>query len=227
MACDRLLPSLPGVVDVHKDHRFTGSSHWENAGNVASESYVCGYCGSQTGTAAGWQTEARDAFIRICPHCNGPTFFGVDKSQWPGPKLGGTVVGLSEEVQAIYEEARGSIAGTAYTGAVMLCRKILMHVAVEKGADSGLSFQEYVQWLIGEHYAPRGAEDWLDYIRKRANEANHEIVVMSKQDAVGVLGFTEALLRSVYELPDLVPKTVPERTAESGSETPAPLPEGQ
>lgn len=106
------------------------------------------------------------------------------------------------------------MAANASTGSVMLCRKILMHTAVEKGAKDNLSFQQYVKWLVDERYAPRGAEGWLDYIRNRANEANHEIVVMSRDDATGVLLFTEALLRGVYELPALVPAT-----SESGDET--------
>jgi len=212
---------------MHKDKRLTGDGHWEQTTVIEAESYICGYCGSRIGSANGWRTDIRNAFVRICPHCNGPTFFGVDGSQWPGPKLGTAVTGLPNEVCAIYEEARNSIAGAAYTGAVMLCRKILMHVAVGKGADEGLTFQAYVKWLIDERYAPRGAEEWLDYVRNRANEANHQIVVMSKGDAVGVLCFTEALLRGVYELPDLVPKTTPEHIVESGPETPERGPEPQ
>ena len=96
----------------------------------------------------------------------------------------------------------------------MLCRKILMHTAVEKGASTNMSFQDYVTWLITERYAPRGAEEWLDYIRRRGNEANHEIVVMSRETASGVLLFTEALLRAVYELPRSVPQ-LPEPEARS------------
>ena len=103
----------------------------------------------------------------------------------------------------------------------MLCRKLLMHTAVEKGANEGQSFQQYVKWLVDERYAPRGAEDWLDYIRGRGNEANHEIVVMGKKDAEGVLRFTEALLRGVYELPKLVPSADKEATgADEASEQP-------
>ena len=80
-----------------------------------------------------------------------------------------------------------------------------MHVAVEKGADEDKTFQFYVQWLIDEHWVPKGAAGWLGYIRSRGNEANHEIVIMDKEDSTGVLRFTEALLRSVYELPAAVP----------------------
>jgi hypothetical protein len=135
------------------------------------------------------------------------TFFGVDGKQWPGAKLGAPVANLPDDVEAIYEEARSAIAANAHTGSVMLCRKILMHVAVEKGAKPNLNFKQYVQWLISEHHAPRSAEPWVDYIRDRANDANHEILVMTKEDATAVLLFTEALLRNVYELPFLIPQT--------------------
>jgi len=116
-----------------------------------------------------------------------------------------TVGNLPDDVRAIYEESRSSVTVNAFTGAVMLCRKILMHVAVGKGAKEDLSFQQYVKWLIDEHYVPRGSDAWLDYIRKRGNDANHEITLMAKDDAVGVLRFTEALLRNLYELPASVP----------------------
>ena len=53
---------------------------------------------------------------------------------------------------------------------------------------------------------PKGAELRLNYVRARGNEANHEIVVMGREDAIGVLKFTEALLRNVYELPASVPQ---------------------
>ena len=190
---------------MHTDHQFTSSNHWQQAIGVNAAKYRCGYCSSDVASGSGWQTDGNNAFLRICPHCNGPTFFAVGGVQWPGAKEGAPISNLPPDVQAIYEEARSGIAGNAFTGAVMLCRKILMHTAVEKGADENKSFQEYVKWLIDERYAPRGAEEWLDYIRDRGNEANHEIVVMNKDDAQGVIRFTEALLRGVYELPKLVP----------------------
>ena len=189
----------------HSDERFTGGQHWPNLQDIQAAVYDCGYCSRPTSSSKGMQTDGGNLFIRICPTCNGPTFFGINEQQWPGPQAGRTVSGLSEGVEAIYAEARRCSAN-AFTASVMLCRKILMHVAVEKGAGKGLKFAEYVKWLIAERYAPKGAETWLTYVRNRANEANHEIVLMKKDDAVGVLRFTEALLRDVYELGELVPK---------------------
>lgn len=203
------------VARMHTDHRFTGPNHWQQAVGVNAARYRCGYCSADVGSGSGWQTEAGNVWVRICPHCNGPTFFAADGSQWPGAKEGAPISNLPPDVQAIYEEARSGIAANAFTGTVMLCRKLLMHTAVGKGAEENKSFQHYVQWLIDEHYAPRGAEVWLDYIRARANDANHEIVVMTKDDAVGVLRFTEALLRGVYELPNLVPSPKAQEESEA------------
>ena len=211
---------------VHANKKFTGEEHWQNVTSIGASSYDCGYCSATTASGLGIRTEGNNAFVRICPNCNGPTFFAVDGSQWPGPRAGRAVSGLSEEVRDVYEEARTSAANAAFTGAVMLCRKILMYVAVDKGAKKDLTFQQYVEWLIEERHAPRGAEKWLDYIRSRGNDANHEIVVMNKDDAVGVLGFTENLLLGVYELPGLVPTMSSENPDEADSGTPEHEPEG-
>jgi hypothetical protein len=193
----------------HTDERFTGVNHWEHAEELSSAGFRCGYCSTDVASSKGWHVPGVGAYIRICPRCNAPTFFDAHGGVWPGAKQGMPVGHLAEEVEALYEEARASASAKAYTGAVMLCRKILMHVAVEHGAKEALSFKAYVEWLVTEHYVPRGADGWPDYIRKRGNEANHEIRVMTADDADGVLVFTEMLLRSVYELPKLVPVLPP------------------
>jgi Domain of unknown function (DUF4145) len=193
----------------HINQSFTGPNHWEDLRDGVSQAFRCGYCDTDVASKEGWQIQGNEAFVRICPRCNSPTFLDCRQRSWPGAVPGRSVLHLDADVQSIYEEARKAIAANAFTAAVMACRKILMHVAVGKGADEGLSFQGYVQWLVDEHYVPRGADGWLDYVRMRGNEANHEIVVMAENDASGVLVFTEALLRSVYELPNLVPVAEP------------------
>jgi hypothetical protein len=93
----------------------------------------------------------------------------------------------------------------AYTAAVLACRKILMHIAVEKQAQENQSFVVYVEYLAGKHYVPPGGEGWVDHIRKKGNEANHEIKLMSKADAEELITFVEMLLKLIYEFPARVP----------------------
>jgi len=41
----------------------------------------------------------------------------------------------------------------------------------------------------------------VDHIRQKGNEANHEIKVMTAQDARDLVSFLEMLLKFVYEFP--------------------------
>jgi hypothetical protein len=76
-----------------------------------------------------------------------------------------------------------------------------MHVAVDKGAKPGQSFVEYVQFLVDNHHVPAAARPWVDHIRSKGNEANHEVVLMDRSEAEELIVFSEMLLKSVYEFP--------------------------
>jgi hypothetical protein len=89
----------------------------------------------------------------------------------------------------------------SFTSAVLTCRKLLMHIAVEKGADKGKSFLEYVDYLSQKGYVPPDGKGWVDHIRTKGNEANHEIKIMSPADAGDLISFAEMLLKFVYEFP--------------------------
>jgi len=76
-----------------------------------------------------------------------------------------------------------------------------MHIAVKKGAPEGGTFVSYVNYLSDNHYVPPDAKDWVDHIRTKGNEANHEIVLMTKEDAEDLVAFVEMLLRIMFEFP--------------------------
>ena len=101
----------------------------------------------------------------------------------------------------LYNEARNCTGAGAYTSAVLSCRKLLMHIAVSKGAETGKKFIEYVQYLSDQNYIPPDAKSWVDHIRAKGNEANHEIVIMREEDAKDLLSFIEMLLKIIFEFP--------------------------
>ena len=82
-----------------------------------------------------------------------------------------------------------------------------MHIAVEKGAPEGMKFIQYVEYLSNENYVPPDGKGWVDYIRQKSNEANHEIVLMTEEEATDLINFSEMLLRFVYEFPSKVTPT--------------------
>jgi hypothetical protein len=175
---------------------------WQYLQPQDSVAYDCGYCGNRVGPNIGWNTQVIPSVrIVICSHCEQPTYFDEEGTQWPGPTPGTPVQALPPEVEAIYNEARRSMSVAAPNTSVMACRKLLMHIAAERGAGEDRTFKQYVEWLVQNHYVPPGGEGWADHIRGKGNEANHEIDLIDTHTAEQVLAFTEFLLRFVYELP--------------------------
>ena len=79
-----------------------------------------------------------------------------------------------------------------------------MNIAVYQGANSGLKFIEYVNYLSVEGFIPPNGKHWVDHIRKKGNEATHEIELMESKDAQDLLIFVEMLLKFIYEFPNMV-----------------------
>jgi hypothetical protein len=80
-----------------------------------------------------------------------------------------------------------------------------MNVAVSQGAKAGDPFASYVQFLADKGYVPPNGKHWVDHIRTKSNEANHEVVLMSKEEAEILITFVEMMLKFIYELPNVIP----------------------
>jgi Domain of unknown function (DUF4145) len=183
-------------------------SEWQNVGNLPPRNFTCGYadCGRDVSSEKGWihsvPNQGLDGVIHTCPVCKRPTFFDLQlNTQLPGVSMGNDVQNLPAEIQPIWSEIRNSTSQGSFTSAVLLGRKLLMHIAVDAGAKSGLAFTDYVDFLVDNHYAPPRSKDWIDKIRFHGNEANHEIVVKKKEDAEEIMVFLEMLLKFIYEFP--------------------------
>ena len=178
---------------------------WLNATNIGSSEYTCGWCNNRVATPNGFVTQGTVGYkIYICPHCDRPTAF-VDRKQTPGIAYGAAVGHLPPDISALYSEARNCTAASCYTAAVLICRKLLMNIAVSQGAQPGGTFISYVEYLSSSGYVPPNGKGWVDHIRKKGNEATHEIILMSQSDAQELISFAEMLLKFIYEFPSRVP----------------------
>ncbi len=121
--------------------------------------------------------------------------------------MGEAVVNITnDDVKTLYDEARSAASCNAFTAAILCCRKLLMNIAVSKGAEEGLKFIEYVDFLANKGYIPPDGKGWVDQIRIKGNEATHEIKIKSKEETVQIIRFCEMLLRFVYEFPSYIDK---------------------
>jgi hypothetical protein len=193
------------------DHQYM-KIQWHQPQILKSKNYTCGHCDQPLASEKGWfgsdtGTGRYIWSIYICHQCHKPTFIDHLDEQSPGKTHGNKVSNINdEEVEKLYEEARKCTGINSHTASILCCRKLLMHVAVAKGAEVNLSFIDYVEFLASKNYIPPDAIDWVDQIRKKGNEANHEIVIMTKEDAEELLKFSEMLLKLIYEFPANIKK---------------------
>jgi hypothetical protein len=186
--------------------------HWHNAETLRARAFICGYCGDKVSSEKGYRVTdgagRHRGGIYLCPSCFGPTFF-TPSDQWnqiPGSSFGHNVAHVPNALHQLYQEARSCTSTANYTASVLVCRKMLMNIAVEQGAAEGLKFVEYVDHLSQQGFVPPNGKQWVDHIRKKGNEANHEITLMKDQDAKELIIFIEMLLKFIYEFPNLIPK---------------------
>ncbi|MFD2756740.1 DUF4145 domain-containing protein [Comamonas terrae] len=184
---------------------------WSKLSALPNRSFVCGFCSHRVSSIVGYSKNAqRDGSgqiigaLHICPNCTGPNYFFAD-SRFPSPALGNEVNNVPADLYELYQEARRCTGEGCYTAAVLICRKMLMNIAVTQGADEGKAFIHYVSFLADNGYVPPNGRHWVDHIRKKGNEATHEIAIMKEEDAKDLIVFIEMLLRFIYEFPAMVP----------------------
>ena len=168
---------------------------------------TCGNCSRAVAAevVAGGGTSGSTAWLK-CPHCGEGSVRLQSGAVFPPAPAGGTVQHLPGDVAAAWREVRTAHAVAAYTASEIMCRKILMHLAVDKAqAQEGKSFASYVDALDTAGYIAPGLKPVVDVIRTRGNGATHELAASTEDDSMRTLGIVEHLLRTMYELPGLTP----------------------
>jgi uncharacterized protein DUF4145 len=182
---------------------------FSGAGDISATRYRCGWCDHVVSASRGWSGESDDwgsgggvrwVSIVLCPNCTQPTYLYGDE-RLPGAKAGEDVEHLPDDVTALYAQSRRAAGRGDFTAAVVVGRKLLMHVAVEKGAEQNQTFAHYVDWLVEQGVVTFHMKEWIDEIRELGNDANHEIVLMGKEEAESLLTFLAMMLKVVYEYP--------------------------
>ena len=164
--------------------------------------YKCGHCGNKGNGAvvAIYPKTSPPVKWVMCPTCSHGSVIDRNGITYPAPKFGDELIGLPKDVLGAYEEARNCMSVNAYSACTLLCRKILMHVAVDKGDKEGRFFTDYIDYLKKTGYITKAMDDWVDKIREGGNDSTHKIPPASEGKAKNILLFTIQLLRNVYEM---------------------------
>jgi len=172
-------------------------------------SYICGHCNTRTsGAVVSAYAEGSPTPIRWlwCTNCGDGSVLARDGNVYPGVLFGPNIEGLSTDVSNAYKEARKCMSFNAFTSCELICRKILMHIAVEKGAKEGEIFAGYITYLETLGYVTPPMKKWVELIREHGNKATHALEAPDKERAESTLMFTAELLRLIYEMEHLSDK---------------------
>ena len=133
----------------------------------------------------------------LCPEC-GMGSVQNDDVLLPPPPAFPAVGGLSDGIRSLYNEARVSFDTRAYTGCEILCRKILMTTAVDKGAEKNKKFVQYVDYLSDEGYITPPLKNMATIVKNNGNKAAHEIDAPDQERSKYTLEFTRRILDTIY-----------------------------
>ena len=198
-----------------KGHRSI--SHHDGSTPDAWLTYTCGHCNTQVSGAVvssysclkGEKGGPRK-YIKwlLCTNCVEGSV-QTSEQLFPGAPFGPLLEGLPNDVQEAYTEAKRCMEVNAFTAAELICRKILMHVAVEKGAKEGGSFAAYLTHLEKSGYVTPPMKGWVDLIRKHGNKATHKLASPSQERSESTVMLTAELLRLIYEMEYMSKKFTP------------------
>lgn len=180
----------------------------------------CGFCGGDQMTVvafvkSGIVSHSRpDVHWLRCISCFGGSVVNAGAINPAAMPLDTPGILKGDDLTA-WNEVRACLSAGAYTGAVMMCRKLLFHIAVAHGLpaknakDRAPTFQEALDHLETEGVVTKLMLPWVEKIKELGNDANHELPTMTKADAMDIAEFTRQLIRLAYELPAMVAEHAP------------------
>lgn len=170
---------------------------------------TCPHCGgSQMGVVAATKDEGVVKWVRCASCLEGAVMNGGVIA--PSVRPLRVPQGLPAGEAAVWDEVRECLAMGAATASVMLCRKLLLHIAVTHGLSPksakgwAPTFKDVVDHLEAEGLITKKMRPWVDRIKDVGNEANHELQPVSADDALDVATFTQQLLTLAFEMDALM-----------------------
>lgn len=183
------------------------SGEWHSISNWPPKSFICWNCGKEVASEKAYALNKpgvgfRFSFIYICPNCNAPMIIDDEKKQVLLPLPGKEINKLPENINIVYSEIRKCMQSGGFNGAIMLMRKLIMHIAVEEGAEEGKNFVEYIDYLYDNGNIPKKSKNKSDSVRTFGNNANHKIENRTQEEAQNCFELIELLLKVNYEFAD-------------------------
>ena len=196
--------------------------------NADSITYQCAWCNNRVASLNGYTRHEGveyndfgeitsdgtiDLEIRICPECENPSIIqyknGRDSpiTRTIPSRRKKRIKNMPSGMYEIYDGVSACLEKGLPTASVILCRNLLVHIAVGKGAKEGDSFGNYLTHIEKEGYVPPVIKPVFEEVLRIGNKANHytnNTIEISQEEAQKIAGFMEAFLTLFYEYQDMI-----------------------
>ena len=196
--------------ELNKTEHNTGHTLAHFGLAVKHRTYPCGACGKTTNGRVLCEATRRSDSAHIswcwCSCDNAEPTVIVEKegrviTQLPNARDFSRSPDWPTNLAELYDEAAKSYAAGAYTATTMVCRKLLMAIACDKGETDGKKFTEYVDHITNKVLVFPDAKTPIDAIRTIGNEATHEVKIVNQPDATRAMKIVTYTLNTIYSLP--------------------------
>lgn len=207
-----------GVVDFHPLSELELSARMGGTGFTLAhlsigpkhKTYACGACGNTTNGRVVCEAKRRADNAQVlwcwcsCDKAE-PTIIvekdGEMLTHLPTAREFRSASDWPTDLASLYDEAAKAYAAGANTAAVMVCRKLLMACACNKGEKDDKTFAAYVDYITTSVLTYPDAKNAIDAIRTIGNEANHEVKIVNPADATRAMKIVTYMLNTIYSLP--------------------------
>ena len=183
---------------------------WKDTHRMSSFSFICWNCNKNVASEKGYSSYYRSSrgelasILHICPNCNAPNVQDEEANFILSPLIGTEIKNLSKLIETNYNEIRKCMQARCFNAAIMLMRKMIMHIAVEEGDKEGKNFIVYVDFLCNQGIVPKKSRSKAESVKDIGNSANHEIEDKTEEEAKNCFEFIELLLKVNYEFADKI-----------------------
>jgi hypothetical protein len=107
---------------------------------------------------------------------------------------------VPNDITFSFNEAIRCLDVESYTSVALMMRKVIELTAHQFNVNKGTLYDK-INSMSSNNFITKNLAEWAHEIRAFGNEAAHEIVTPSKDDALEIVGFTELFLIYVFTLP--------------------------
>jgi hypothetical protein len=199
---------VPSVADIYDDVTplSVPSRNFDPRRDEAWTRAECDQCGEgQVAVVAFAANNGKKIVWLRCVSCRRGMVSNNDVISPPPIPLG-IPRGVVDDNLSVWNEVRRCLGVGAYSAAVMMCRKLLFHVAVshglaeKNGNGRAPNFYQALEHLQDEGIITAPMRKWADRIKDVGNQQNHEIAPIDPDDARDIARFTEKLLELAFEM---------------------------